>query len=68
MIEAGVNISFGCVIRAIAGLDSIAQAAGRCNCNCEDPNGKEVYIINVAGENLSKLPDIKCGADVTYRI
>lgn len=68
LIEAGVNISFGCVIRAIAGLDSIAQAAGRCNRNCEDPNGKEVYIINVAGENLSKLPDIKCGADVTYRI
>lgn len=68
LIEAGVNISFGCVIRAIAGLDSIAQAAGRCNRNCEDPNGKKVYIVNVAEENLSMLPDIKCGADVTYRI
>lgn len=68
LIEAGVDISFRCVIRAIAGLDSIAQAAGRCNRNGEDPNGKEVYIVNIADENLSMLPDIKCGADVTYRI
>lgn len=68
LIEAGVDISFGCVIRAIAGLDSIAQAAGRCNRNGEDPNGKKVYIVNLAEENLSMLPDIKCGADITYRI
>jgi CRISPR-associated endonuclease/helicase Cas3 len=68
LIEAGVNISFNCVIRAIAGLDSIAQAAGRCNRNGEDPCGKNVYIVNLAEENLSMLPDIKCGADITYRI
>ena len=68
LIEAGVDISFGCVIRAIAGLDSIAQAAGRCNRNREDPNGKNVYIVNIADENISMLPDIKCGADITYRI
>jgi CRISPR-associated endonuclease/helicase Cas3 len=67
LIEAGVDISFGCVIRAIAGLDSIAQAAGRCNRNGEDPM-KNVYIVNIAKENLSMLPDIKCGADITYRI
>lgn len=68
LIEAGVDISFNCVIRAIAGMDSITQAAGRCNRNGEDPGGKNVYIVNLAEEDLSLLPDIKCGADITYRI
>lgn len=67
LIEAGVNISFECVIRSLAGLDNIAQAAGRCNRHGERDCG-DVYIVNVAGENVSKLTDIKEGQECTKRV
>jgi len=64
LIEAGVDISFESVIRSLAGLDSIAQAAGRCNRNKEADIG-DVYIIRAQDENLSKLPEIRIGGEVT---
>lgn len=67
LIEAGVNISFECVIRSLAGLDSIAQAAGRCNRHGEKERG-EVYIVNVEGEDVSKLADIQKGQECTERV
>lgn len=64
LIEAGVDISFECVIRSLAGLDSIAQAAGRCNRHGEHEKGK-VYIIRTIDEELSRLPEIELGQKVT---
>lgn len=67
LIEAGVNISFDCVIRSLAGLDSIAQAAGRCNRHGKAPIRK-VYIIKSADEKLTSLPEIRIGAEKTERV
>jgi CRISPR-associated endonuclease/helicase Cas3 len=44
------------------------QAAGRCNRHGELPEPQNVYVVNIAGENLTKLPDIKRGADITLRL
>ncbi len=51
LIEAGVDIDFPCVYRAQAGIDSIAQAAGRCNREGKIPGGGRVYIFET-----KKLP------------
>lgn len=64
LIEAGVDISFESVVRSLAGLDSIAQAAGRCNRHAEVDKG-DVYIIQSKDESLSKLPEIRIGGEVT---
>lgn len=61
LIEAGVDISFSCVIRSYAGLDSIAQAAGRCNRNEERKEGI-VYLIHYDEERLGNLEQIRKGA------
>ena len=65
LIEAGVDISFSCVVRAIAGLDNAAQAAGRCNRNGEKGRICPVYIINFKNEQLGSLNEIKAAQRIT---
>lgn len=60
LIEAGVDISFRCVVRALAGIDSIMQAAGRCNRHGND-DCRPVYIYEFGEENLEMLFEIKQG-------
>jgi CRISPR-associated endonuclease/helicase Cas3 len=67
LIEAGVDVDFRVVIRFLAGLDSIAQAAGRCNRHGGTKAGF-VYIVNPRNDNLEKLPDISMGCDVAQRV
>ncbi len=48
LVEAGVDIDFDVVVRDIAPLDSINQAAGRCNRNGKQ-KGK-VYIVSLSDD------------------
>ena len=64
VIEAGVDISFNCVIRLQAGMDSIVQAAGRCNRNGENKL-ESVYIVNLLGEKLHRLKEIETAKSAT---
>jgi len=59
LIEAGVDISFPEVWRAAAGLDSIAQAAGRSNREGELPEGQFGRVVVFEPTEIKPQQEIK---------
>ena len=68
LIEAGVDISFRCVVRSLAGLDNAAQAAGRCNRNGVAAQPCPVYLIKLKEERVARLEGVQTAQQIAQRI
>ena len=64
LVEAGVDFDFNVVYRSIAGVDSLIQAAGRCNRNGYLDFGL-VKVFHYEEENLKNLPEIAAAREAS---
>ena len=66
LVEAGVDLDFPEVWRAVAGLDSIVQAAGRCNRNGLMDKG-QVYVFDPE-DGFPPPPELVLNADIAREV
>lgn len=62
LIEAGVDVDFPVVYRALAGLDSVAQAAGRCNREGRLDRGRMILFL---APTAPPAPTLRKGLEIT---
>jgi CRISPR-associated endonuclease/helicase Cas3 len=68
LVEAGVDLDFPVVFRAMTGLDSLAQAAGRCNRNGRLDRGRFVVFRPEGARAWGHIAQAIEAAEATLRL